>query len=338
MGSSSNAASEVEDLNSSKAIESQSKVDHNYSGNREKNAKKISEDVRNNRPSTDSLPECQDLIAVKEILDSIVGVVAERFIDEAKEKATSSKFIVESVAEESVYTSKNSTEASPKTVETEQINQIISPVQEPMAIDEIDEFAKLQELARELEKAAAYNKSVENQDNLASGSKKNSESLTQTTVKDPEPMQIKEELSETVNKDEEVLMSLTSILSSLEAVKKSENQTIEKENNEMEVEVNTDITVKDHNKNSMCIQSMEISTSETANKAEPSSIQDGLEEQENKELVNETEKQESENNEILSEARADLMDISTVEQNDSDKSVISDGKGNLFNKTFQICS
>ncbi|GIY38511.1 calcineurin-binding protein cabin-1 [Caerostris extrusa] len=71
---------------------------------------------RQNRPSIDSSPETQDNVALQEVMDSLVGAVAERFVDEELEKANaeintstnSSKdtgVVIESVAEE-VYTSK----------------------------------------------------------------------------------------------------------------------------------------------------------------------------------------------------------------------------------------
>ncbi|KFM73927.1 Calcineurin-binding protein cabin-1, partial [Stegodyphus mimosarum] len=165
------------------AIESLTKTDHNYYGGVEKMPKKIAEGsgARQSRPSTDSSSESEDTALVKEIVDTLVGVVAERFIDEEKEKCnvesvshnmeiTSldlsgdlSKISVESVAEESVYTTKQLYDIEGFDKESENIshNQISALDESPTVAEEKDDFEKLEQLALELETEAAACKIVE---------------------------------------------------------------------------------------------------------------------------------------------------------------------------------
>lgn len=297
VGSSSNAASETEDVIPVTISEPQPKVDHNYSENTSINAKKISEDTRHSRPSTDSLPESPDLIDVKEILDSLVSVVAERFVDEAKEEADHqkvvcgileevndveckddpSKLIVESFVEESVYTTKNSSEQS-SPAEVDPVDKIILPLQEPMICSELDGLAKIQELAEEIVAKAA---ACENQ------------KMEMDTEEDSVKLPVVENSDSVVIEDAEVMKALSSILDSLEnaattiveekldemeacsstiakekdlKVKNIVGETVQYVNSNVSSTVLNDPVVESvtdgDNEESKCIQSMEVSTSD----------------------------------------------------------------------------
>ncbi|GFQ82744.1 calcineurin-binding protein cabin-1 [Trichonephila clavata] len=118
---SSSLHSEAEDYESpspEKPVEPSKIIDHNYYDDIQK-PQKITDDpkARQNRTSIDSSPETQENVAIKEVMDSLVGVVAERFVDEEAEKANAKKnylsnskkdpgIIIESCVEESVYTTK----------------------------------------------------------------------------------------------------------------------------------------------------------------------------------------------------------------------------------------
>ncbi|XP_055949732.1 calcineurin-binding protein cabin-1-like isoform X2 [Argiope bruennichi] len=192
---SSSAPSELEDNvpNTSNPVESVKIVDHNYYDNVEKDLQKITEDStkRQSRSSIDSPPDTQDKGMIKEVVDSLVGAVAERCVDEelAKKNASSdskkdSKIIIEIAAEESVYTSKlSSAESSPPDsvkqplspskqiaeaitkipgkVEKEVEKEIFATEEPEMVIEEKDELTKQRELALELEAEAAASKLVE---------------------------------------------------------------------------------------------------------------------------------------------------------------------------------
>ncbi|PRD36635.1 UNVERIFIED_CONTAM: Cabin1 [Trichonephila clavipes] len=205
---SSSPHSEAEDCESpspEKLVEPLKIIDHNYYDNIQK-PQKIPDDpkARQNRTSIDSSPETQENVAIKEVMDSLVGVVAEYFVDEEAEKANAKKnslsnakkdtgIIIESYAEESVYTTKTvSTRSStPDSIsesiknleketdlisklkmdtvsegmknreESQYDNAIFTSNVEETVIEEKDEFTKQQELALELETEAAASKLVE---------------------------------------------------------------------------------------------------------------------------------------------------------------------------------
>ncbi|GBN00302.1 Calcineurin-binding protein cabin-1 [Araneus ventricosus] len=193
---SSSAPSELEDNvpNSSDPAESVKIADHDYYDSVEKAPQRIAEDSkkRQSRPSIDSSPDTQDNVTIKEVVDSLVGAVAERFVDEelAEKNASSeskkdSKIVIETAAEESVYTTKlSSAESSspdsekpalspskqeiaeaitkiPGKVEKEAEKEIF-PAEEPeMVVEEKDELMKQRELALDLEAEAAASKLVE---------------------------------------------------------------------------------------------------------------------------------------------------------------------------------
>lgn len=354
VGSSSNAASETEDLVSVKSVETPSKVDHNYF----ENPKKLSDDIRHNRPSTDSLPESQDLIIVKEILDSLVSVVAERFVDEANEKTdlqnivsgildevheaedkqNASKILVESVAEESVYTTKTSSEqSSPAEVVDSVDKNTSSPLQE---LNETDDFIKLLELAKELEN----NPSISENEILK---------IDQVMVKVPK-------VEGKANKEEEVLQSLSSILNSLEDIKNPDSVNEGEKLEEMEVCSSTVVEEKNSvikngnniskdseisstvladssiNKGdatniddkSECIQSMEISTSDADLKPDTTGVIVHSNVPENMEVdVDKKTEQIHENVALEKDLHLEKLKKS-AKQNEEDKSTTCPAKGN----------
>lgn len=357
VGSSSNAASETEDLVSVKSVETPSKVDHNYF----ENPKKLSDDIRHNRPSTDSLPESQDLIIVKEILDSLVSVVAERFVDEANEKTdlqnivsgildevheaqdkqNASKILVESVAEESVYTTKTSSEQSSPAEVVDSVDKTTSsPLQE---LNETDDFIKLLELAKELEN----NPSISENEILK---------IDQVMVKVPKV----EQSAGKANKEEEVLQSLSSILNSLEDIKNTDSFNEGEKLEEMEVCSSTVVEEKNSvikngsniskdseisstvladssiNKGdatniddkSECIQSMEISTSDADLKPDTTGVIVHSNVSENMEVdVDKKSEQIPENVALEKDLHPEKLKKSS-KQNEEDKSTTCPAKGN----------
>ncbi|XP_071040839.1 calcineurin-binding protein cabin-1 isoform X2 [Parasteatoda tepidariorum] len=160
--------------------EPKSNADHTYFGDANKVPKKISEssDRRQSRPSTDSSPEAHESASIKEVMDSLVGVVSERFVDEeieqAENKNSSSgetqnlllKFksitVVESFAEECVYTSNQPPETmiTPEDDAEKKLKRKMAEEQERIN-QENEELAKMQALAMELETEAAASKLVE---------------------------------------------------------------------------------------------------------------------------------------------------------------------------------
>ncbi|GFT23499.1 calcineurin-binding protein cabin-1, partial [Nephila pilipes] len=207
---SSSPHSEAEDYESpspEKPVEPIKIIDHNYYDDIQKPAQKISEDSkgRQSRTSIDSSPETLENVSIKEVMDSLVGVVAEHFIDVETEKANAKKnfisnskkdsgLIIESVAEESVYTTKPistcstipdpisesiknleketdliskqikmdiESEARKNREEGQYHNGMFASNEKETVIEEKDELTKQQELALELETEAAASKLVE---------------------------------------------------------------------------------------------------------------------------------------------------------------------------------
>lgn len=316
------------------------------------NVKKISEDSRHSRPSTDSLPESQDILIIKEIIDSLVSVVDGRFTDEEKEKSCNNstasdlkdeanevdadqnltKVVVESLAEESVYTTKSTPDPSHKTDEGREV-ALPTSTQEPMICEDTDELSKLKELAKELE-----SKTAPSENQTVDSSVENASAPTAVVKEVPVP-------SVESSKDEEVLKSLSSILSSLEAAKNSD--AVELKPTEVEtysagkesqikaavdevMEVDSVVSddpavrsdVKDTESTTECIQNVEVSTNDTA----------ALEVAQKAAEMNEKTKDGKNDSSVVSEKKMDI-DISTEEekqissQNKSDTSIVCISKG-----------
>ncbi|KAG8195575.1 hypothetical protein JTE90_002197 [Oedothorax gibbosus] len=145
-----------------------SNVDHNYFD-------LVSQkDKRQSRPSIDSSPDTQDSGGVKEVMESLVGVVTERFVDEEceKEKVSSAKIPVESVGEQSVYTSKVAKDVEPVVPESEDdiaaravksiVMECTNPITPPEIVtDETSEDVLIPDRSMELESATAASLLVE---------------------------------------------------------------------------------------------------------------------------------------------------------------------------------